>query len=212
MANIYETRLECISNEQLLKFVNPSKIIQNTSSELIYRFGNELVFETRRETLHKDILSLSENFPQEIFHVRYYDIEERVNGNPQGLIFKYINGMEFFLGYEPKYIYKKPEELVAAFGEDVFFRLWKRTRKYLYRLDITKQSLLDDELRCDPIEHHFDDSVSSSISIHVEYENYKMTVDKFSNYTLIFKGYIRNSSSDNWEEIILPDSEKNNLP
>lgn len=211
MANIYETRLECISNEQLLKFVNPSKIIQKTSSELIYRFGNELVFETRRESLHKDILSLSDNFPQEIFHVRYYDIEESVNGNPQGLIFKYKNGMEYFLGYEPNYIYKNPEELIVAFGEDVFFRLWKRARKYLNRLDITKQSLLDDELRCDPIEHHFDDSVSSSISIHVEYGNCKMTVDKLSSYTLIFKGYKRISSSNNWEEITVPIVEQEEL-
>jgi hypothetical protein len=206
MANIYQTRIECISNEQLLKYFDPDKIIQTTSSEFLYRFGNELVFETRSETVHQDILSLSEKFPHEIFHVRFYDMVGLADGNPPGLIFKYKNGIEHFLGYEPKYIHNIPEELIIEFGEDVFFRLWKRIRRYLIRLDIYKQYFLDDELKCDPIEHHFDDSVSSTISIHAEYDNYKIIVDKVSNNTLICKGYKRNTSSDNWEEIILPDN------
>lgn len=208
MANIFETRLECFSNEQLLKYIDPEKIIQKTSSEFLYRFGNELVFETRSETLHSDILSLSDNFPQEIFHARFYDLVGRADGNPPGLIIRYENGSDHFLGYEPRYIHNNPEELIIEFGQDVFFRLWKRIRRYLNRLDITKETLLDDELRCDPIEHHFDDSVSSSISIHAEFENYKMTVDKLSNYTVIFKGYRRNSSSDKWEEIKVSNKEQ----
>ncbi len=204
MANIYNTRLECISNDQLLKHLNPAKIIVNTSSEFLSLYASELIFDTSRETLHRDIILLSERFPREIFHARFYDLDGQIYNNSPGLCYKYENGHEQFLGYEPYYIGKNYKPIIEAFGEDVYYRLWKRIRKYLSRLDLTKVSLLDDESRCDPLEHHFDDCVDSSITIHAEFENYKMTVDKLSNYTLIFKGYKRISSSDNWEGITVP--------
>ena len=203
MANIYTTRLECISNDQLLRHLNPAKIIVKTSSQFLSLFVSELVYETKRETLHRDIILLSDKFPREIFQARFYDLEGRGDENCPVLCYKYENGHDQFLGYEPNYIAKNYEPIIEAFGEDVYYRLWKRIRKYLSRLDLTKVSLLDGESRCDPLEHHFDDCVDSAITIQVEFENYKMTVEKLKNYELIFHGYNRNSSTDEWIEIEL---------
>ena len=71
MENLYDTRLECLTNSELLKFIGPETIIKNTSSEFTFLNIDELVYESRNCTMHDDILLLSESFPTEVFIARF---------------------------------------------------------------------------------------------------------------------------------------------
>jgi hypothetical protein len=200
MSNIYDTRLECVTNYELLKFTDPKKIIINTCSKFRFSVCNDLVFESHNCTMHDDILLFSQKFPREVFLARYYDISEW--NIPPALCFRYEDGQHKFIGYEPIYIMKDHELIYDVLGEEIFLKLWKRIKKYLFRLDQTKEYILDGELRCDPLEHHYDDCVSSNVTINAEYENYKLSVEKYRNSELRFHGYKRISPSEEWEEII----------
>jgi len=209
MANYYVTRLECLTNYELLKFIDPKKIIKTTNSKLSYSILDELVFESRNDAMHDDILRLSEKFPSEVFLARYYDCPDYEESITE--CYRYEAGENEFIGYEPKYTFNDHDHIIKILGEEVTHKLWKRIRRYLFRLDQTKESLLDGELHCDILEHHFDDCVTSSVTIHAECENFKLSVDKIRNSELIFHGYQRDSETEDWKEI-LPEStnEKNN--
>ncbi len=69
MANIYDNHLRCISNPELIKLIDPEKIIQKTTSKFRFKRLDELVYETKRGTMHKDIILLSKKFPNEVFHM-----------------------------------------------------------------------------------------------------------------------------------------------
>lgn len=146
MANYYDTRIECLTNSELLKFIDPKKIIKSTCSKFDFSISDELIFESRNCTMHEDILLLSNKFPREIFLVRYCD--------------------------SPEY-------------------------------DQTKESILDGELNCDILENHYDECVASSVTIHAEFENYKLSVDKTRNSELVLHGYHRNSKAEDWKEILI---------
>jgi hypothetical protein len=209
MANYYVTRLECLTNYELLKFIDPKKIIKTTNSKLSYSILDELVFESCNDALHDDILRLSEKFPSEIFLARYYDCPDYEESITE--CYRYEDGEHEFIGYEPKYTFNDHDHIIKVLGEEVTHKLWKRIRRYLLRLDQTKESLLDGELHCDILEHHFDDCVTSNVTIHAEHENFKLSVDKIRNSELIFHGYQRDSETEDWKEI-LPEStiQKNN--
>lgn len=209
MANYFDTRLECLTNNELLKFIDSKKIIKNTWSKLRFSICDELIFESRNCTMHEDILLLSEKFPKEVFLVRYYDPADYEEALTE--CYRYEDGKHEFIGYEPNYTFNDHDHIIKVFGEEVTHKLWKRIRRYLFRLDQTNESLLDGELHCDILEHHFDECVTSSVTIHAELENFKLSVDKTRNSELIFHGYQRDSETEDWKEI-LPEStnEKNN--
>lgn len=210
MANIYDTRLECITNYELLKCINPEKIITKTPSRLQFSIGDELVFETRSTTMHEDILLLSIKFPNEVFLARYYTIDP-YDSYP-ALCIRYINGKDEFLGYEPDYDWGNYEYILDEFGQDVFHRLWRRIRKYFFRLDQTKENVIIGKVECDILEHHYDECISSYVTVHAEYKNFKISVDKYRRSKLHFHGYRRSSESAEWEEIRIPKcSEKKNV-
>lgn len=207
MANLFNTRLECPTNKELLRIIDPNKIINKTRSEFRFSLVDELVFETRSCTMHEDIVDLSDKFPREIFMVRYYDLCSRLDSDSPGLYVRYEKGKSTFLGYEPQYEWINHEQIIKDFGEEVFYRLHRRIRQYLLRLDYTKKSILTEELECDILEHHFDNCVTSYATIYAEYENFKVSVDKTRNSELTFRGFRRNSPSEEWVE--LPVDSKN---
>ena len=210
MANIYDTRLECITNYELLKCIDPEKIITKTPSRLQFSIGDELVFESRSTTMHDDILLLSIKFPNEVFLARYYYIDP--DSDSPALCVRYINGKDEFLGYEPDYNWGNYKYILNEFGQDVFHRLWRRVRKYFFRLDETNENVITGKVECDILEHHFDECVSSYVTVHAEYQNFKMSVDKNRRSKLHFRGFRRNSESGDWEEISIPkSSEKENV-
>lgn len=204
MANIYDTRLECFTNYELLKCIDPEKIITKTNSRLQFSIGDELVFETRSTTMHEDILLLSVKFPNEVFLARYYYIDP--DSSSPALCVRYNNGKHEFLGYEPDYDWGNYKYILDEFGQDVFHRLWRRIRKYFFRLDQTNENVVTGKVECDILEHHYDECVSSYVTVHAEYKNYKMSVDKYRRSKLCFRGYRRSSESSDWEEITMPKS------
>lgn len=208
MANYYDTLLECVTNDELLNLTDPNKIIDETWSEFRFSRHNELFFESRNETLHEDIISLSEKFPNEVFTAIYYDIEDR--DETPAHYYRYRDGKTEFLGFIHNYTWKDHEPISKAFGKDVFHKLWKRIRQYLLRLDQTKESILDGELRIDILENHYDQCVSSFVTVYAEHENFRMSVEKTKNSELHFRGYHRNSEFEAWEEII--ENANENLP
>jgi hypothetical protein len=201
MANYFDTRLECLTNNELLKFIDPKKIIKSTWSKLRFSICDELIFESRNCTMHEDILLLSKKFPREVFLVRYYDSPEYEDSLTE--CYRYEDGKCKFIGYEPKYTFNDHDHIIKVLGEEVTHKLWKRIRRYLMRLDQTKESILDGELNCDILENHYDECVTSSVTIHAEFENFKLSVDKIRNSELVLHGYQRNSESEDWEEILI---------
>ena len=188
MANIFDTRLECLSNKELLRIIDPNKIINKTCSQFRFSLVDELVFESRSCTMHEDIVDLSLIFPNYVFMARYYDLCADIDADPIGAFFRYENGNCIFLGYEPFYEWKNHNAILNDFGLEAYYRLRKRIRRYLFRLDHTKESILTEELECDILEHHFDDCVRSHATIYAEYENYKLAVDKLSDSKLNMRG------------------------
>lgn len=208
MANIYDSYLRCISNPELIKLIDPEKIIQKTRSQFRFKRLDELVYETRWGTMHEDIILLSKKLPNDVFMVRYYDIcvQEHVPAE----CYRYQDGRSIFLGYEPVYKFCGYTLHKEEMGEEIMLKLWFRVRDYLFRLDHTKESLIDGKhYYVDMLEDHYDNCISSSVTVHAELDNYKLTVDKTKGAELHFREFKRDSKSSEWIEI-LPEA-KNNL-
>jgi len=64
-------------------------------------------------------------------------------------------------------------------GKETMFKLWFRVRDYLFRLDHTKESLIDSEKHhVDMLEDHYDHCVSSSVTVNAEVYNFKLRLIK----------------------------------
>ena len=208
MANIYDSYVRCLTNPQLTTIIDPEKIIKKTNSQFRFKRFDELVYETRWATMHDDIITLSEQFPNDVFRVRYKYVCAQL---PQPIeCFRYKNGESKFMGYEPNYKFSDHEHLSNAMGQETLLKLWFRIREYLFRLDHTKESLLDGrKYYIDMLEDHYDNCVSSTVTIHAEIDNFKLSVDKIKNAELIIRGFKREHEEANWVEI-LPKSKETN--
>jgi len=88
-------------------------------------------------------------------------------------------------------------------GKETMLKLWFRVRDYLFRLDHTKESLIDGEKHyVDMLEDHYDHCVSSSVTVNAEVDYFKLTVDKTKCAELFFRGYTRESENEEWVEIM----------
>jgi len=208
MANIYDTILECETSDTLLNLLDPEKLIVDTNSQFGYSRYNELGFESQSETMHKDIILLSEKFPREVFTAVYFDHE--LYEETKFHYYRYEDGKSEFLGYIPRYNWENHGPILKAFGDDEFKKLWLRIRKYLFRLDQTRESILDGELRVDILENHYDQCVTSYVTMFAEHENFRLSVEKTKKSNLYFRGYRRDSEFEDWKEIF--ESQNNNLP
>jgi hypothetical protein len=204
MANIYDSYIKCISNPDFFLFLDPQQIIHQTPSTFLQRNFDELVYETKWSTMHEDIATFSKKFPNQVFMARYSDPESYIPIPKE--CYRYWNGQNTFLGFEPAYKFPDDIHIYNAMGRDNYFKLWFRVREYLFRLDHTKESLVDGKkYYVDMLEDHFDSCVSSTITVHAEVDNYKLSVDKITNAELNFRGFSRGSKNKEWVEI-LPDS------
>lgn len=204
MANIYDSYIRCTTNPELTRILDPQKIIKKTPSEFRFIHFDELVYETRRYTMHDDIILFSQTFPNEVFMVRYSDVCAHYPVPRE--CYRYKDGKATFMGYEPVYKFSDHDYLFDTMGKETLLKLWFRVRDYLYRLDHTKESLMEGEyVYIDMLEDHYDYCVSSSVTIHVEVDNFKLSVDKTRTAELFLRGYIRGSENEEWEEI-LPES------
>ena len=71
MENLYYTILDCETSDTLLNLMDPEKLIVETKSQFSYSKQNELIFESQNDTMHKDIILLSEKIPEEVFTAIY---------------------------------------------------------------------------------------------------------------------------------------------
>jgi len=204
MANIYDSYIRCTTNPEVTKIIDPEKIIQKTRSQFRFRRFDELVYETKWATMHNDFVQLSQTFPNDVFIARYYYIDAQAD--LPGECCRYKNGKGSFMGYEPVYKFSDHNHLMERIGEETMLKLWFRVRDYLFRLDHTKESLIEGEYDyVDMLEDHYDYCVSSSVIINAEVDNFKLSVDKTRTAELFLRGYARVSDNEEWVEI-LPDS------
>jgi hypothetical protein len=167
----------------------------------LYRNFDELVYETRWYTMHDDIITLSQKFPDDVFMVRYRDVCTHFPVPNE--YYPYKNGKGIFMGYEPVYKFSDHDHLYDSMGKDTLLKLWFRVREYLFRLDHTKESLIEGEkYYVDMLEDHYDYCISSTVTINAEVDNFKLSVDKITNAELILKGYTRGSENEEWVEIL----------
>lgn len=205
MANIYDSYIRCASNPELIGNIDPEKIIKKTPSQFRFMQFDELVFESRWYTMHNDIIVLSRQFPNDVFMARYRDV--CVQYPVPRECYRYKDGEATFMGYEPVYKFSDYDHLYKTMDKKTLLKLWFRVRDYLYRLDHTKESLIEGEYDyVDMLEDHYDHCVSSTVTVHAEVDNFKLSVDKTGNAELFFRGYTRGSENKEWLEI-LPESE-----
>ena len=208
MANIYDSYIRCTTNPELTKIIDPEKIIQKTPSQFRFMHFDELVYETKWYTMHEDVILLSKQFPNDVFMARFSDPEAFIPVPRE--CYRYHNGKAIFMGFEPVYKFSDHDHLYGVMSEETLLKLWSRVRDYLFRLDHTKESLIDGEhYYVDMLEDHYDNCISSSVTIHVELDNYKLTVDKTKGAELFFRGFKRDSKYSEWVEI-LPGAKNNN--
>jgi hypothetical protein len=207
MANLIDSYIRCTSNPELLMLLDPEKITENkVRSRFLRRNFDELVYEGRGITMHDALIILSKQFPKEVFLARYYFIDAFMKVPAE--CYQYQDGKVKYLGYEPVYKFSKHDHLLKAIGEEKMKILWFRIREYLFRLDHTKESLVDGEnLYTDMLEDHFDNCVSSTVTIHAQMSNFRLSVDKITNAELILRGYTRGGENEEWVEI-LPESKE----
>ena len=118
MANLYDTILECETNDTLLNLLDPKKIIANTWSEFSYSEHNELVFESQGETMHKDIILLSKKLREEVFTAICYDHE--INEKTEIRYIRYEAGNAELLGHMPIYSWENYVQTIEASGKEEF--------------------------------------------------------------------------------------------
>ena len=208
MANIFDTILECETNGTLLNLMDPEKLIVETNSAFGYSEHNQLVFESRNETMHEDIILLSEKIPEEVFTAIYYDHE--LYEETQFHYYRYENGGDEFLGYMPKYSWENYVQTIKASGKEEFDKLWRRIRKYLFWNDKTRGNILDGVLGVHIPENHYDQCVNVNVTVFAELENFRLSVEKTKKSNLYFRGYQRDSELEDWKEIF--ESQDHGIP
>jgi len=201
MANLIDSYIRCTSNPEFLLLLDPDKIVENKArSRFLRRNFDELVYEGRGITMHNAMIILSKKFPNEVFLARYYFIDAFVEVPAE--CYQYQNGKEKYLGNEPVYKFSKNDHIFNVMGKETLLKLWFRVREYLFRLDHTRESLVDGEkFYIDMLEDHFDNCVSSTVTVHAEVDNFRLSVDKITNAELILRGYTRGSENEEWVEI-----------
>lgn len=201
MANIYDSYVRCLTNPKLTTKIDPKEIIKKTPSQFRFKRFDELVYETKWCTMHNDIITLSEQYPNDVFMVRFVDVCVQLP-EPVECV-QYKNGESKFMGYEPNYKFSGHEHLFKVMGQETLLKLWFRIHEYLFRLDHTKESLIDgEEYYVDMLEDHYDNCVSSTVTVHAEVEYFKLSVDKIKHAELIFRGFTRISEKEEWVEIL----------
>lgn len=65
---------------------------------------------------------------------------------------------------------------LARMGQETLLKLWFRVREYLFRLKHTKESLVEgEEYYIDMLEDHYNNCVSSTVTVHSEIDNFKLS-------------------------------------
>ena len=199
MSYIYDTRLVCKSNSKLLQRIDPSEIIKDLSSEFISCKDGAYHFITRNRTMHGSIVELSNKYPEEIFIAQFWNVESY---DSEIQTYKYIDGFSKCTKAEPNYMYCV-SHIEKIIGKKTLRRFMKVVLKQIKRIDA-----INDTPMTQKNGKKSKDKISSSITINVEDQDFKIEATKLGLSFIEVNGFIKEAASPRWQLI---EKEKNRI-
>jgi len=199
MSYIYNTRLICKSNRKLLQKIDPNKIIKDLSSEFLSSENGAYHFTTRNGTMHGSIVALSEKYPAEIFIAQLWNIESY---DSEIQTYKYIDGFSKCTKVVPNYWYCV-SHIEKIMGKKTVRIFMKVVLKQIKKID----AIIDNPTaKKSGIERKH--KISSTITINVEDEKYKIEATKMTYAFIEVNGFIKEAPTPKWQLI---EKEKNQI-
>lgn len=199
MSYIYDTRLVCKSNSKLLQRIDPSEIIKDLNSEFISCEDGAYHFITRNGTMHGSIVELSRNYPTEIFIAQFWNVESY---DSEIQTYKYIDASSKCTKVEPNYGYCVAH-IEKTIGKQTLRRFMKVALKQIKKIDsindipTTKNNGMGRKHK-----------ISSSITINVENDDFKIEATKIGSSFIEVNGFIKEAPAPRWQLI---EKEKNRI-
>ena len=200
MANDYNTELVCKTNSQLIQKIDPRDIIKISNSEFISCKNGVYYFSTRSGTMHESIVELSKTYPNELFIVKYRKDDIYYGSEIQ--TFKYIDGFSKCTKVEPNYGYCI-SHIEKRIDKKTLRRFMKVALKQIKRIDAINDI---PTAKKNGIERKH--KISSTITINVEDEKYKIEATKIGSSFIEVKGFIKEAPTPRWQLI---EKEKNQI-
>jgi len=199
MANLYNTKLVCTSNSKLLQKIDPDEIIKEPNSEFLYFENGAYYFTTRDGTMHESIVALSKKYLAEIFIAQFWNVEFY---DSEIQTFKYIDGYSKCTKVEPNYGYCI-SHIEKIIGKKTVRRFMKVALKQIRRIDAINDIPTAKNNRME--RKH---KISSSITINVEDEEFKIEATKIGSSFIEVNGFIKEAPTPRWQLI---EKEKNQI-
>jgi hypothetical protein len=201
MSYIYNTHLKCKSNRKLLLEIDPDEIIKDRNSEFVSSKKGAYNYITRNGTMHSSIVTLSSDYPTEVFIAQYYCLE---SGDAVIETYKYLNGFSKCIKTEPYYMYCLGR-LERKMGKKTVKKFMKVVLKQFKKIDSIEEghSKINEG---EPGEH----SINSSITISVEDKDFKIEAYRVGRSFIEVNGYTKTKkdSIPKWQVI---EKEKNKV-
>jgi len=198
MSYIYNTRLVCKSNSKLLQKIDPDEIIKGINSEFLSCKKGAYHFITSNGTMHESIVALSKKYPTEAFIAQFCCVEtyDYIQTN------KYIDGFSKCIKVEPNYGYCVAH-IEKTIGKQTLRRFMKVALKQIKKIDsindipTTKNNGMGRKHK-----------ISSSITINVENDDFKIEATKIGSSFIAVNGFIKEAPAPRWQLI---EKEKNQI-
>ena len=190
MSYTYDTRLVCKSNSKLLQKIDPRDIIKISNSEFISCKNGVYYFSTHSGTMHESIVELSKTYPNEVFIVRYRKDDIFYGSEIQ--TFKYIDGYSTCTKVEPNYGYCI-SHIEKIIGKKTVRRFMKVALKQIKKIDAINDIPTAKNNRME--RKH---KISSSITINVEDEEFKIEATKIGSSFIEVNGFIKEAPTPRW--------------
>jgi len=192
MANLYNTRLFCTSNSKQLQKIDPGEIIKEPNSEFLFGENGAYIFTTRDGTMHESIVALSKKYPTEIFiaqiwNVEFYDSEIQT--------YKYFAGSSKCTKVEPNYGY-----CISHIGKIIDKRTLRRFMKVAMK-QIKRIDAINDIPTAKKNRMERKHKISSTITINVEDQDFKIEATKIGSSFIEVNGFIKEAASPSWQLI-----------
>ncbi len=191
MSYIYNTRLVCKSNSKLLQKIDPDEIIKGINSEFLSCKKGAYHFITSNGTMHESIVALSKKYPTEAFIAQFCCVEtyDYIQTN------KYIDGFSKCIKVEPNYGYCI-SHIGKIIGKKTLRRLMKVALKQIRRIDAINDI---PTVKKNGIERKH--KISSTITINVEDDDFKIEATKIGSSFIEVNGFIKEALTPRWQLI-----------
>ena len=199
MSYIYDTRLFCKSNSKLLQRIDPNQIIKGINSEFLSCKKRAYHFITSNGTMHESIVALSSNYPSEVFRAQFCCVEIHDSFIET---FEYQDGHSKCTKVEPNYGYcvSHIEKIIG----------WKKTRRFMKVAlkQIKRIDTINDTPSTKKKRMERKHKISSSITINVEDEDFKIEATQIGSSFIEVNGFVKEAATPRWQLI---EKEKNRI-